>query len=162
MASAITQLGSITVSATGYTNYTFSSISSAYKDLYVVFTGKAGTGANQPLVRLNGDSSNIYLSGWIYGNGAAAYSSANTGTGVYLCGQSMNLDTTYVFNANFTIHDYTATDKHKQMLGRFGQYNNAGSGVIVGRYPSTSAITSLSIYGDLSVGTTIILYGVNG
>ena len=162
MPSAITPIASLVVGSTGYSTYTFSSISSAYKDLFVVFKGKAGGGSNQPQIRMNGDSSGNYLTGWIYGSGGSAFGSSVTGTGVLLCGGAMNMDTSIFFNATFTVHDYTATDKHKTVLGRFGQYSNAGSGMISGRYRSTSAITSLSIFGDLSVGTTIALYGVTG
>lgn len=69
-------------------------------------------------------------------------------------------------NVRWEILDYTATDKHKTVLGKAG--NNPGGlglAITVGRIPTTSAITSLEVSAggtNILANSIIYLYGLVG
>jgi hypothetical protein len=64
--------------------------------------------------------------------------------------------------ANFM--DYSATDKHKHAIIRYGTASS-GHGFYGVRYASSNAISSMEIYANNSLswqaGTTLTLYGVH-
>jgi hypothetical protein len=151
-------LATVTLGSTA-SSVTFSNIPATYRDLVLVFNG---TTAATPdlLLSFNGDTSNIYTNVSMEGNASNnAVSYTLTRTGVFLMSGSTNR-IMYVAQ----VMDYRATDKHKTVISRA---DNAGPQTIAsaGRWPSTSAITSLSASAGastFSVGSTFNLYGIIG
>lgn len=158
MATAITPLANITLgSATN--SVTFSSISSAYRDLFFVITPLAPTTGGSICFRFNGDSGTNYNDVQMYGTGSATGSDsrANNSLGYFGADSAVqSVTTAHVF-------DYTATDKHKSWLGRGNPSNNLVA-ARAGRWANTAAITSVEIRNDsqnFSIGATFALYGVS-
>ena len=95
----------------------------------------------------------------MYGNAGGATS--NSATQTYL-------DSGYSASGAYEITtydllDYSATDKHKTILVRFGSNSDSIALAAAGRWASTSAITSIRIYretGSFAIGSTFELYGV--
>jgi hypothetical protein len=59
--------------------------------------------------------------------------------------------------------DATATDKHKTVLGRFSNMGRPEVGMSAARWPSNSAITSITVLNpgsSFDAGTNFSLYGV--
>jgi hypothetical protein len=65
-------------------------------------------------------------------------------------------------NQTIQIMDYSATDKHKTILGR-GNADGAYTIATANRWANTSAVTSVTLYaaGDAwASGTTVSIYGI--
>jgi hypothetical protein len=152
-----TPLATVTLGSSA-SSVTFSSIPATYRDLIVVFAGTASE-LTELRLRLNGDTASNYSFVLMRGNGSITESlSSSPNTAIFAGGRL----TTGQSNVLFNIMDYSATDKHKTVLGRD---NNTGYGVVAvaGRYASTSAITSVNIGADsgtFSTGATFNLYGI--
>lgn len=156
--SAWTPLANTTLGANA-SSVTFSSISSAYRDLVVVIQGSTTSGQNI-FVRFNGDSTAtnyniVSLAGLGSSTGSSQTANAN-----YLNYWS-NFDTSQG-NLIANVMDYVATDKQKTFLSR---QNTAAVGVeaILGRWANTSAITSVMLLAstNFASGTSFALYGVS-
>jgi hypothetical protein len=161
---SFTALGNITLT-TAQTTITLSSISQAYRDLYLVVT-IAGLGSGgSPLLRANNDANLNYTGTVLRANGTTAngvnLTSYNYGAmlGIYVSNSGSN-------NTFFDVWmpDYATTDKHKNMMIRA---NGADSGVEmqITKWNNTSAISSLVLtFGSgqtWGIGTTVALYGVS-
>ena len=157
---ATTTLGSAAASVT------FSSISGAYTDLVLVFSGKLSTAAESIFIRFNSDNGSNYSDTWLYGNGTTASSARRSSTTsietVYFTGY----DSTNENNLIFNILNYSNSTTYKTALFR---QNNVGSGGApatvgaVGLWRSTSAISAIELRasaGNLSAGSTFTLYGI--
>lgn len=156
MPAAMTALATLTLGSAAST-VTFSSIPATYRDLRLV-CAFGSTRLDDTLVAYNSDTSNIYTNVEMVGTGSAAQSSAFTRTGAFLTYTVGGSVSTSVMD----IFDYSATDKHKSHLSRNGMPTGSVSAV-AGRWPSTSAITSLRIScqtGPFNAGTTFSLYGI--
>jgi hypothetical protein len=147
IALATTTLGTATATVT------FSSIPATYRDLVIVIIGtQTATGTNGGWMRFNSDSGSNYSRVRMMGTGSAA--SSNT-----LSGTEMEVMVLQAQQSNFIINvmDYSATDKHKTVLGRsnsdFATIANAG------RWASTSAVTSvtLGVYATTFIGYFYLL-----
>ena len=158
--SAWTPLANVTLASSANT-VTFSSITGAYRDLRIVFSG--GIGSSNASFTINNDSSSTYYWTTLEGDGSATSSAYNGNTyGSF----AYNYVTWYSSSGivlTFDILDYSATDKHKTMLSRL---NNSARAVnaVVNRWPSTAAITSLRLNAngsDFTAGSTFALYGVS-
>ena len=153
-----TPLATITLTGSA-TTVTFSNIStSAYKDLVLVYAGTA-TGGGDVVLSFNSDTSNTYPNVQMFGNGSSAISSAFTRTGVFVCFASVNQH-----NWQASIMDSSATDKHKTVLSRYNVPTSETSAE-AGRWPSTSAITSIAARitsNSFASGSTFSLYGIAG
>jgi hypothetical protein len=137
----------------------FSSIPATYRDLVVSFAGSTNF-SEQYLLRLNGDTGSNYS--WVQmGADGTTFSSSTTTTGVrvgYFATSSARDD------AQISVLDYSATDKHKSVLVR----TNSPEGVsavraVAGRWANTDAVTSLTITfpsGSFAIGSTFSLYGI--
>ena len=162
MPNALTPLANITLSANA-ANVTFSSISGAYRDLRIVFCGRASSASNPFAYQLNGDTNGNYS--WVvaHGTGSAAQSSTNASDNM---GRAENnyLDT----NQSIVVLDfldYTQTNKHKLSLVR-ASYPNLGVTMTANRWANTAAITTIRIsqYNNaagFAAGSTFALYGVS-
>lgn len=159
--SAIVALANTTVGTSG--TVTFSSIPNTYRDLRIIIRvgGTTSTGSG---ITFNSDTnySANYSRIVITGNGTSASSFANSGSGNPAANHDAGALRT---DGNLTIDilDYSATDKHKTFLSRQDAAGNEST-ALVGRWASTSAVTSIMLANDsgtgLSSGTTVCLYGI--
>lgn len=134
---------------------TFSNIPATYRDLVLVIAGTT-SGDTNPRLRLNGDTGNASWVG-MWGNGSSTTSAANTDALLFgSLGTSQS-------NTILQIMDYSASDKHKTVLGR----GNQGAGSVwafAGRWASTTVVNSATIVPAIGVnfntGTTFNLFGI--
>lgn len=149
-----------TTLASSTNNFSFSSISSAYTDLIVVFNGR-GTTSDQITCYFNSDSSAIYS--YIYMQGDGTTASAGKGlnlSSIVVDGPAGTLDTNYS-NYIFQFPSYSNTNVYKNVLTRF---NNASvkTGLSIGLWKSTAAINTITFftYTTFQSGSTFTLYGI--
>jgi hypothetical protein len=158
-----TPLANITLGSQA-ASVTFSSIPATYRDLVLIISAKyAGSATgNGPSLRINGITTSDY-SNVRTDDGS---SSATTTNYMSLIGES---------NTNFASYkidflDASATDKHKTLLTRSGA-NGTRVSMLAGRIATTSAITSIAIFGpdnfvggstpdNWDTGSTFALYGI--
>jgi len=154
-----------TLSGSGVSTVTFSSIPSTYKSLQVRVIAKNTTGNDDVLVQLNGDTGSNYAFHYLYGNGSTAAAGAGASqTYMNIPAISPNSTTNYGVGV-FDLIDYTSTTKYKTARTFTGNDRN-GSGNIwlaSGLWMSTSAVTSMTLYSTntWSTGTSFALYGIN-
>lgn len=136
---------------------TFTSIPATFTDLRLVFVG---TSASQALaIQFNGDTSTNYSRTIISGDGTSASSPRNT-----------SLDRLIIASLNSTplltsldIFSYAGSTNKTGLINESRDQN--GSGLVlraVGLWRSTSAITSLRLYGysGSNITGTATLYGI--
>ena len=167
MAVTYVALDSQTVTS-AVSSVTFSGISQAYTDLVVVVN--AATSNNTPLyMKPNSNSSSVYSTTWLLGNGSAASSSrynqtALGGAGILIdnYGGVTGFPSTFAGMAKYEIMNYSNTTTFKTILIRAG--SAAGWTVASANlFASTAAISSLYLYpytGTFAVGSTFTLYGI--
>lgn len=154
-------MANITLGSTA-ASVVFSSISQSYRDLMLVITIPSGFDANSD-IRINSDTnySNNYSRIRMYGNGTSAVHDANSGSS----NPAANHDFGGLRANSHTIMqfmDYSATDKHKNILVSNAAPNNYTQALIT-RWASTAAITNIDLRAtsqNLPVGATFALYGV--
>jgi hypothetical protein len=160
--SAYTALANVTLGSSAAT-VTFSSITQVHRDLVLVVSDLKGSTLIDIRMRFNSDTGSNYSYVFAYGDGSSA------GSGAFNPDNQMSLNfttyasTTVVHNSRVNIMDYSATDKHKTVVGRADGASTATE-MYAQRWASTSAITSLSVYassGTFSSGSTFALYGVS-
>lgn len=158
--SAWTALANVTLGSAANT-VTFSSISGAYRDLRLVFTG--GIGSSNASFTLNNDSSSTYLWTTLESDGVASSSAWNGDTfGSFANNYILWFNTSGIL-VTMDILDYSATDKHKTVLTR-GNNSVRAVNAVVNRWPSTAAITSIRLNGNatnFTAGSTFALYGLS-
>ena len=147
-----TPLATVTLGASA-SSVTFSSIPATYRDLILVVNAIDSDTALLGL-RFNGITTG-YSRVFMFGSGSTTSSSVQTDefVGGASTGGTLNI---------IQLMDYSATDKHKTSLTRYG---NTTGGVIAqaGRWADTSAITSVLVNltsGTFTSGATFNLYGV--
>jgi hypothetical protein len=161
MAITYEPIASTTLSSSSPT-ITFSSIAASWTDLRLVIVAK-GTAASDVNMVFNSSGS---ACSWtqIAGSGSAASSGRITTAAsrayITLNFNVLSASTPYMYTAD--ILSYTDS-KNKTCLITFQEDNN-GSGYTgnkVGMWPSTAAITSITLNGtDFATGTTATLYGI--
>lgn len=143
-------LANITLSSNA-SSVAFSSIPNTYRDLVLV-SRNSMTVADSLYVRFNNDTGANYGSVRIFNGVSDNYTPAEIGYNT----------TTNIGIAN--IMDYSATDKHKTYLTRWG--NADGTSYVqayAGRWANTAAITTVNIApgsGQIASGSTFALYGI--
>ena len=154
-----------TLTASGVTNVTFSSIPGTYSHLQIRGIANKTTPADWASLRFNGDTAANYSYHTLQGNGTAATatggaSTTNTYTTI------ITPTTASTFGAFvIDILDYANTNKYKTIRSLTG-YDANGSGQInlsSGNWRnSASAITSINISAptNFNTGTTFALYGI--
>jgi hypothetical protein len=165
--SSYESIASITVS--GGTTHTFSTISSDYTHLQLRFNLIMGSGADAIFVRFNSDTGSNYSRHGLYGTGdtASAVGSANTTT-MYAYGFFNGVIQTYPNVGIVDILDYTSTTKNKTLRTFSGADNNSlggGGNVSIGSglWRNTNAITSITLSSGSTFNSgTISLYGIKG
>jgi hypothetical protein len=158
--SAWTALANVTLGSAANT-VTFSSISGAYKDLRLVFSG--GIGSSNASFTINNDTSSTYYWNTIEGNGSANSSAWNGNTYGSMANNYILWFNTSGILMTMDILDYSATDKHKTVLSR-GNNTARAVNAVVNRWPSTAAVTSIRLNGNatnFTAGSTFALYGLS-
>jgi hypothetical protein len=156
--SAYTALANVTLGSSAAT-VTFSSISQAYRDLVIVFSGKGTAGF---VGRFNSDTGTNYNTLDMVGDGSvtASYNTTST-TSLFFANAAINpFDGTTQSSTIITIFDYSVTDKHKTLLNRHDRANGM-TVANVGRWASTSAITAIEFRTNFVAGDSFALYGVS-
>lgn len=153
VALATQTLGSATATVT------FSSISSAYTDLRLVFAGVVSSGGDAFYVRLNSDSGSNYSSTELKGNGTTA-SSARYSNVTYMYGLGNGLSANQT-NVILDLNNYSNATTYKTGLFRYNDANGYVAAT-VGLWRSTSAINAISIHslGGYAAGSVFSLYGI--
>jgi len=158
-----TQIASTTLGSSSST-VTFSSIPATYTDL-VVSIGIAGLSAQEtPKMYFNGDTSALYSTTFIDGNGTSVLTNRTTGQGsFYGIGAYNSGNPTGVSSILVNINNYSNTTTFKNMMARSAAAT-LSTNLTVGLYRSTSAVSSISfiVHGGNSylTGTTFSLYGI--
>lgn len=155
---AITALANLTLGSTQAT-VTFSSISGSYRDLLLVKTGSSGASLGDKL-QLNGDSGSNYSPTRMSANG-----SSTSGNTFDVNSAFFYLQYSFTNGGQQIIHlpDYATTDKHKIIMVR-NSVNGSGLEYGIGRWASTSAITSITLFNggtQFAAGSTFALYGIS-
>lgn len=149
-------LDSVTLSSSA-ASVTFSSITQDYRDLIVISQPTHDSTGSNFYARFNGDSGSNYSYVYMRGNGSTASSSNGSSQTEMSFGRADG----GAVNIN-QIMDYSATDKHKTVLERRNDPDDA-VWAFAHRWASTSAITSIALTpysGNFDSGSTFYLYGV--
>lgn len=160
MAITYDSIASTTVSGTGTSSVTFSSISSAYTDLLYIINSTGTTSVNFTM-RVNGDSGSNYSFTQLNGNGSTASSSKTNNANVMLSG---NADGHSAIVGHLL--NYSNTTTYKNVINQGGAASGTYIGAYVGLWRSTAAINSITFYSDVTGGTTMAngttfaLYGI--
>ena len=139
----------------------FNSISQDYRDLVLVIrvTGDGGQATNW--IICNDDETDSYPQVWMTGSGTSSSSGSTTLEGF----QAITAPSTSNGNQNLVqIFDYSATDKHKNIIN-LGSQSGSFIQARAGRYPQTTAVTKLTVLSRSSLyasGSTFTLYGIAG
>jgi len=168
-----------TINPTSGTSVTFSSIPSTYKHLQIRWTAQTNRGTygfDDLWVRFNGDSSAIYSTHILYGNGSAAATGSDSSATYTNVINSAGTTTSGSWwgSAIADVLDYASTSKYKTLrvlngvdlngnaVGSLNGRVNLASGV----YQSTTAISSITILSGASAtfqsGSKFALYGIKG
>ena len=164
MAVTYEPIASVTLS-TSANSVSIDNIPGTYTDLVVVAFARS-TGAATTLgatMRLNDDSGSNYSWTLLEGNGNAP--STNRGTSATRLRLFGDFPTSDYSISVISFMNYANTNVFKTALARHSMAS-VGSGVIVGLWRSTSAITKMTFFSndnggdDLASGTTYSLYGI--
>lgn len=157
-------LANITLSSSA-ASVTFSNIPNTYRDLVLVYNGLA-TQTTYTKLTLNNDTganySQIVALGW-KSNTTNSY--IDTGRSEYYPEHYTDMSSTDRNMTITNIMDYSATDKHKTLLGRFDGFSTGSRavGMTAGRWASTNAVTSIKLTtnaNSYAAGSTFALYGI--
>jgi hypothetical protein len=154
-----TEVAIATTTVSGATDITFSSISSSYTDLRIIFVGTEST-SNFFQLQFNGDTATNYSRTDLVGDGSAASSArATSQTLIQLRG---NLSSTIPSFVDTNIFSYTGSTNKTVLINSSTDFNGSGqTRVTVGLWRSTSSITSVKIFGSGGTLTgTATLYGI--
>jgi len=135
----------------------FGSLPQTYRDLILV--ANTITSAFEVGVQVNGDTGSNYSTVQMRGNGSATASVSFTDTAIWPSTQ-IGSPTGVVNQWSVQMMDYSATDKQKSFLTKFG---SAGSHVQAqaNRWSNTAAITSVRVmYATYNAGSTFSIYGI--
>lgn len=151
------------VTATGSsTIISFTSIPQTYTDLIVVFTGFATTG--NFFVRVNSDSATNYSQTDLRGTGSVAGASRESNQSNVYIGDYISDPISAISNAILHFINYSNATINKTFLIR-GNNSAKFTGLTVGLYRSTTAITGLSLHSssaNFDSTSVATLYGIKG
>lgn len=148
-------LANITLSSSD-TAVVFQNIPASYRDLVIVTTPLHASGTHGGRVRLNGDSGSNYYYTQVSGDGSndLSYTGSNTGAANWVA-QVTPIQVIH------QIMDYSSTNKHKIILGRFARAENTNMEAV--RWQNLAAVhtVELNLQGQsFAIGSTICLYGI--
>ena len=152
-----------TTLGTAASDITFSSIPATYTDLKIVITGTSSA-SEYVAVQFNADTGTNYSRTALFGDGSTVTSNRTT-SGNYVRDDALFTNNTNVAMTSFDVFSYAGSTNKTLLMQGSGDKN--GSGIvsrIVGLWRSTSAITSIKLFGafgaNFNTGTTATLYGV--
>jgi hypothetical protein len=156
-------LNSVTLTANS-TQVIFSGIPQTYSDLVLVGNWQNSSTSSAGRLQLNGDTGANYNGAWITGTGSTAGTgSESSETSARIAGASVGPDNAYTNVVTLQFMDYSAIDKHKTILSRYGSASREVQAT-ASRWASTSAITSIRFFDVLGQtfqsGATFSLYGI--
>lgn len=143
----------------------FTSISSAYTDLILVWAYKSNS-TNNPTLKLTFNGSSTGYSGrQLYGSGSSVGTNNNTNASFISIARSVGGPSVVNETGLVILHvmDYAATNKYKTV---FAQVNNAQNGgeLDVGLWANNAAINQITFTtptsNDFAVGSVITIYGI--
>lgn len=155
-----TPLANLTLSSSA-TSVTFSSISQAYRDVVMVFTGSSASQADF-YIRFNGDTGANYTRIFMQGDGTNTESFGNVNDTPFRISRA-RVWPSEMTNIVMNVMDYSTTSQHKTALIRA---NNAARATeaYAGRWASTAALTSITLLLESGVqfatGSSFALYGI--
>jgi hypothetical protein len=152
---ATTTLGSAASSIT------FSSIPASYTDLRLVFVG-TGTVSTIFRCRLNSDTTTVYSSTYLNGNGSTASSNYSNNDSYSFFLPYINTTTPFLFTYDF--FSYANSVFKTCLVTISGDLNGSGDVTRgVGLWRNTTAINTITLSpnsGNFNAGTTATLYGI--
>ena len=136
---------------------TFSSISSAYTDLVIVFKGSA-TSAGTLSYRFNGDSGANYSDTYLYGDGGGTGSGRHSSENQIYGGGVNTNQSMQIIN----VMNYSNSTTYKNTLLEANANGSDTVSRFVGLWRSTAAINSIaiSIGSNFTTGSTFTIYGI--
>jgi len=156
---SITALSKITLQEASST-VTFSGIPDTYRDLILVCNLFYNSGSDTySRFELNGDTTTANYKGVYmdtYGGGASGGS-----TNSNLLEYHQSVSSTTPVHATFQLFDYSATDKHKTAIIRFGAATTM-TGAYASRWENNAAVGNLKLVGSVAnylPGSTFALFG---
>jgi hypothetical protein len=155
-----TPLATITLGSSA-SSITFSSIPATYRDLVLVVNATIPN-EGVPRARVNGDSGSNYSRVDMYAEPSGVYSNAATQT-YFDLGRSGTGFTGSLFMCVINFMDYSATDKHKTVLGRNSDDNTRALAATAQRWANTAAINQIQVIlsaNTYAAGSTFSLYGI--
>ena len=162
MATTYEKIASTTLGSAAAT-IDFNSIAGTYTDLRLVIVGKYTSGGGNTRIVFNSDTSSLYSSTRIAGDGSSASSDRLTSQTV----QRLSFDGNSSTIPNFLTVDvfsYAGSTFKTSLIESSEDKNGSGSVLrTVGLYRSTSAISSIQISlssSTMAAGTTATLYGI--
>ena len=150
---------------------TFSSIPATYTHLQIrcISRGSIAATYTNVLLRFNSDTTSIYRTHWLDGNGTSALGEDSGASDIIYFGVQVGANANAsVFGAGVCdILDYTSTNKYKVTRSLAGEDNNGNGfiGLISGLWRNTAAITQIDIYpisGNFVQYSQFALYGIKG
>ncbi len=150
-------LANITLTSTD-SEIVFANIPNTYRDLVLIANGTAST-ATGLVFKANTDTGSNYSEVYALGDGSSPASGSSSGTSF----QIGRFDTNPAMTVT-QFMDYSATDKHKTVLVRYGSASVA-TYMRAARWASTTALNTITITtqsGTFSIGSTFALYGIAG
>jgi hypothetical protein len=161
--STYTALATLTLTG-GDSSITFASIPATYRDLIIVCNFQMSGTSSASRLQVNLDGGANYNGVSMVGNGSATASGSESGqTSARIFGASLGPSNTFNNVGIIQLMDYSATDKHKTILTRYGA-STTDVQAQASRWASTSAINSVTIFDVLGqtyqAGSTFSLYGV--
>lgn len=159
-----TPLASTTLSNSTTNSYTFSSISQAYNELYIVCTGYTTTGGENSLgFQFNGDTGNNY--GWVgfEGVGSVAQGVGSNSSITQPNAQFGLITSAGVSTSVGRIIGYSTSGIYKGILGQGGMSTRVRG--YTNHWNNTAAINSVTVLitpnaGNWVAGATLSLYGI--
>jgi len=161
MATTYEKIASTTLSS-GTTNIEFASISSSYTDLKLIFVAKAASTGSNAWINFNNDTSALYSTTSLSGDGSTVISNRSTGATLITI-TSGGIDTALPVFVSIDIFSYTGSTFKTFLLSMSNDQN--GSGITmrrVGLYRSATTISTidLTMGVNFSAGSTATLYGI--
>jgi len=155
-------IATTTLSSTA-SSISFTSITSAYTDIRLVFTGTYSSAGGTLAMTFNSDTGANYSYTALSGNGSTAVSFRSSGDN-YIDVSATGAVNTTVGMHEINVFSYAGSTNKTVLIGTSVDKNGSGNvGRQVGLWRSTSAITSitLSLTGQtFASGTTATLYGI--
>lgn len=161
---ALTLISTVTVGSGGAASIDFNSISGSFTDLLMVYSIRASSTNGGLRIKVNGSTSNLSTR-LLYGTGASVSPATDT---TYIGTSNNSNQTASVFgNGNFYISNYAGSNAKSFTVDMVDENNAAtpvNEWITGGRFNSSTAITSLSLFNDASANfaqySTATLYGI--